>query len=44
MKHFDVTAAIIINNNEILCMHRDKGKFDYEIATIGEQRQIAIKE
>ena len=29
MKHYEVTAAIIIENNEILCMQRDKSKFDY---------------
>ena len=29
MKNIEVTAAIIINNNEILCMQRDKAKYDY---------------
>lgn len=29
MKHYEVTAAIIINNNEILCMQRGTSKFDY---------------
>jgi hypothetical protein len=27
MKHFEVTAAILINNNEILCMQRGISKF-----------------
>lgn len=29
MKHYEVVAAIIINNNEILCMQRNKSKFNY---------------
>jgi 8-oxo-dGTP diphosphatase len=29
MKHFEVAAAIIINNNEILCMQRNESKYDY---------------
>jgi 8-oxo-dGTP diphosphatase len=29
MKHLEVVAAIIMNNNEILCMQRDLGKYDY---------------
>lgn len=29
MKHFTVTAAILINNNEILCMQRGEGKYPY---------------
>lgn len=29
MKHLEVVAAIIINNDEILCMQRNVGKFDY---------------
>ncbi len=29
MKHYEVTAAIIINNNEILCMQRDQSKYSY---------------
>lgn len=29
MKHYEVTAAILINNNEILCMQRGISKFDY---------------
>lgn len=29
MKHYNVTAAILVNNNEILCMQRDKSKYDY---------------
>lgn len=29
MKHLTVTAAILINNNEILCMQRAKSKFAY---------------
>jgi 8-oxo-dGTP diphosphatase len=29
MKHNMVTAAIIINNNEILCMQRNESKYDY---------------
>ena len=29
MKHLEVTAAIIINKDEILCMQRGKSKFDY---------------
>lgn len=29
MKHYEVTAAILVNNNEILCMQRGISKFDY---------------
>ena len=29
MKNYVVTAAIIINNNQILCMQRGGGKYDY---------------
>lgn len=29
MKHYEVTAAILIEGEEILCMQRNKGKFDY---------------
>lgn len=29
MKHIEVVAGIIKYNNKILCMQRDKGKFDY---------------
>jgi len=29
MKQLTVTAAILINNNQILCMQRDKAKYDY---------------
>jgi 8-oxo-dGTP diphosphatase len=29
MKHYTVTAAILSNENQILCMQRNKGKFDY---------------
>jgi len=29
MIHHQVAAAIIINNGEILCMQRDKSKYDY---------------
>lgn len=29
MKNLIVTAAIIINNNQILCMQRGEGKYDY---------------
>lgn len=29
MKHYEVVAAIIIDNDEILCMQRNKGKYDY---------------
>ncbi|MDI9413506.1 MAG: (deoxy)nucleoside triphosphate pyrophosphohydrolase [Bacillota bacterium] len=29
MKSLIVTAAIIINNNQILCMQRGEGKYDY---------------
>ncbi len=29
MKHFEVTAAIIIHNNEILCMQRNESKYAY---------------
>jgi len=29
MKHLEVTAAILINNGEILCMQRNAGKYDY---------------
>lgn len=29
MKHHEVTAAIIINNNEILCMQRNESKYNY---------------
>lgn len=51
MKHFEVTAAIIINNNEILCMQRDKSKYDYVSYKFefpggkvesGESREVAL--
>lgn len=29
MKHFEVVAAIIINNNKILCVQRDTNIFEY---------------
>ena len=29
MKHYTVTAAIITNKNEVLCMQRGPGKFEY---------------
>lgn len=29
MKHYIVTAAILTNGNEILCMQRPKSKYDY---------------
>ena len=29
MKHYKVVAAIIVNDNKILCMQRGVGKFDY---------------
>ncbi|BEP27851.1 (deoxy)nucleoside triphosphate pyrophosphohydrolase [Helicovermis profundi] len=29
MKHLTVTAAILVNNNEILCMQRSFNKYDY---------------
>jgi 8-oxo-dGTP diphosphatase len=29
MKHYTVTAAILSNENQILCMQRNRGKFDY---------------
>lgn len=29
MKHLDVVAAIIIYDNQILCMQRDKAKYEY---------------
>ena len=29
MKHYTVTAAVLINNKQILCMQRSKSKFDY---------------
>jgi len=29
MRHVEVVAAIIINNDEILCMQRNKAKYDY---------------
>jgi 8-oxo-dGTP diphosphatase len=29
MKHFIVTAAILTNNNEILCMQRSNSKYEY---------------
>lgn len=29
MKNYVVTAAIIMNNEQILCMQRGKGKYDY---------------
>ena len=29
MKHYEVVAAVIEYDNKILCMQRDKGKFDY---------------
>jgi 8-oxo-dGTP diphosphatase len=28
-KHYTVSAAIIIENNKILCVQRNKGKYDY---------------
>lgn len=29
MKHYEVVAAIIIDDNKILCVQRDYGKYDY---------------
>lgn len=29
MKHYEVVAAIIEHNKKILCMQRNKGKYDY---------------
>ncbi|TGC08143.1 (deoxy)nucleoside triphosphate pyrophosphohydrolase [Methanolobus halotolerans] len=29
MKHYEVVAAIIIDDNKILCVQRDHGKYDY---------------
>lgn len=29
MKHYNVTAAILVHDNQILCMQRPRGKFDY---------------
>lgn len=29
MKHYEVTAAIIINENQVLCMQRGPSKYDY---------------
>lgn len=29
MKHYEVVAAIIINNNKILCMQRNASKYEY---------------
>ncbi|TYQ14580.1 UNVERIFIED_CONTAM: 8-oxo-dGTP diphosphatase [Acetivibrio alkalicellulosi] len=29
MKHYEVTAAILVNNHEILCMQRGISKYDY---------------
>lgn len=29
MKHLEVTAAILLNEGEILCMQRNAGKYDY---------------
>lgn len=29
MKHYEVVAAVIIDNNEILCMQRNKSKYEY---------------
>ena len=29
MKHYEVVAAVIEYDNKILCMQRDKAKFDY---------------
>lgn len=29
MKHYDVVAAVIEYDNKILCMQRNKGKYDY---------------
>lgn len=29
MKKFEVTAAILVEGDEILCMQRPEGKFDY---------------
>ena len=29
MKHYEVVAAVIEHNGQILCMQRNKGKYDY---------------
>ena len=29
MKHYEVVAAVIVYDNKILCMERDKAKYDY---------------
>jgi len=29
MKHYDVVAAIIVHENKILCVQRNKNKYDY---------------
>lgn len=29
MKHYEVVAAVIEHENKILCMQRNKGKYDY---------------
>ncbi|WP_440953239.1 (deoxy)nucleoside triphosphate pyrophosphohydrolase [Methanococcoides sp. FTZ1] len=29
MKHYEVVAAIIIDDNKVLCVQRDHGKYDY---------------
>ncbi|MBQ5624717.1 MAG: (deoxy)nucleoside triphosphate pyrophosphohydrolase, partial [Phascolarctobacterium sp.] len=29
MKHYEVVAAVIVYDNKILCMQRDKAKYDY---------------
>ena len=29
MKHYEVVAAVIEHDGKILCMQRNKGKFDY---------------
>ena len=29
MKHYEVTAAIIINDNEVLCVQRGFNKYNY---------------
>lgn len=52
MKHIEVVAAIIEHNGKILCMQRDKGKFDYVSykwefpggkIEVGETKEQALK-
>lgn len=52
MKHYEVVAAVIEYNNKILCMQRNKAKYDYVSykfefpggkVEVGEERHIALE-